>query len=521
MRTRLLGVAVVLLLAAPAARAQEKKGAGQPAKRPNVLFIAIDDLNDWVGVLGGHPQARTPNLDRLAKRGMVFTRAYCAAPACNPSRTALLTGMRPSTTGVYLNSQPWRPALPDAVTLMQYLRANGYLVLGGGKIFHSNDARAWDEYTFPKNKAPAKDTPARGIGGNMTWGPLRKAGDSDLTDGQLSDWAVGKLKEKHAKPFFLAVGYIKPHLPWHAPQKYFDMHPLDKVQLPKVLATDLDDIPPAGIKMAKPQGDHAQIVKAGLWKEAVQAYLAAGSYMDAQLGRLLDALARSPYADNTIVILWSDHGWHHGQKEHWRKFALWEQATRVTLTIAVPGTTRPDQRCARTVNLLDLYPTVLGLCSLPAKKGLEGHSLVPLLRDPQAPWDHPSITTHGRNNHTVRTERWRYIRYQDGAEELYDHDADPLEWKNLAKDPRYVELKKDLAARLPTVNAPDAPFGKKGKGKAKGKAKVGAAGERVPPALPGQERLLLLAVPAFRDGFPTLPVRGAALLDARRRDSSP
>ncbi|HYT91492.1 MAG TPA: sulfatase-like hydrolase/transferase, partial [Gemmataceae bacterium] len=476
----------VLLLAGPAVRAEQPKSAAGQAKRPNILFIAVDDLNDWVGVLGGHPQARTPHLDRLAGRGCLFTRAYCPAPLCNPSRTAVLTGLRPSTTGVYLNNQPWRPAMPDAVTLLQYLRANGYLVLGGGKIFHYNDAKSWDQHVFPKNKVPAKEYPERGIGGNMIWGPL-KAGDSDLTDGQLSDWAIGKLKEKHDRPFCLAVGYIKPHLPWYAPKKYFDMHPLDKIQLPKVLDNDLDDVPPAGIKMAKPEGDHRQIVKAGLWKEAVQAYLACSSYMDAQLGRLLEALAQSPYADNTIIILWSDHGWHHGQKQHWRKFALWEQTCRVTFTITAPGVTQPAQRCARTVNLLDIYPTVLDLCGLPAKKGLEGHSLVPLLRDPQAPWDHPSLTTYGRNNHSLRTERWRYIRYRDGSEELYDHDNDPLEWKNLAKDPRYTELKKDLASKLPKVNAADVPA-KKEKQKEKNKLLPTAASDLLLRASPMTEQ---------------------------------
>src|SRR5262245_26039498 len=301
-------------LPASAHATQKDKGP----KQPNIIFIAIDDLNDWIGTLGGHPQARTPNLDRLAKKSQLFTRAYCAAPACNPSRTAILSGLRPSTTGVYHNSQPWRPALPDVVTMPAYLLSHGYVVWGGGKIFHGGfpDAKAWTEYFTGKSKIPAKDLPTRGIGGNMQWGPL-DAGDDAMPDTQMTDWAIGKLKQKHEKPFFLAVGYTKPHLPWHAPKKYFDMHPLDKIQLPKVLDNDLDDVPPAGIKMAKPEGDHKSIVSAGLWKEAVQAYLACGTFMDHQLGRLLDALEQSGYADNTFIILWSDHGWSHGQKQHW------------------------------------------------------------------------------------------------------------------------------------------------------------------------------------------------------------
>jgi arylsulfatase A-like enzyme len=471
MKTCLLSLSIgvfALGWVAPA-RAQEKQSS---RKAPNILFIAIDDLNDWVGALGGHPQARTPNLDRLAKQSLLFTRAYCAAPACNPSRAALLTGLRPSTTGVYHNNQPWRPAVPDAVTLPHYLMMHGYFVLGGGKIFHGGypDAKAWHEYL--KGKLPKDDSanepvalvqkkkqkqakPGGGIGGNMTWGPL-DIDDNAMPDSRLTDWAIAQLKKKHDRPFFLAVGYVKPHLTWHAPKKYFDMHPLDKIQLPKVLDNDLDDVPAAGIKMAKPDGDHKSIVQAGGWKEAVQAYLACSTFMDAQLGRLLDALAQSGYAENTIIILWSDHGWSHGQKQHWRKFSLWDRDCRVVFMVAAPGVTTPGQRCERTVNLLDIYPTVIDLCGLPAKKGLEGNSLMPLLKSPQIAWDHPSLTTHGRSNHSIRTEKWRYIRYKDGSEELYDHDTDPLEWKNLAKDPQLAKVKDQLATHLPKVNAPDA-----------------------------------------------------------------
>jgi arylsulfatase A-like enzyme len=448
--------------------------ADTPKAKPNVVFIAVDDLNDWIGVLGKHPQARTPNLDRLAKKSMIFTRAYCAAPACNPSRTALLTGLRPSTTGVYHNNQPWRPALPDVETLPAYLLRHGYLVLGGNKIFHGGfpDAKAWSEYFVGKSKVANKDLPGRGIGGNMQWGAL-DAGDDALPDTQMVDWAIQKLKQKHDKPLFLAVGFQKPHLPWHAPKKYFDMHPLDKVQLPTVLDTDLDDVPKPGIKMAKPDGDHKSIVSAGLWKEAVQAYLACCTYMDTQLGRLLDALENSGQMDNTIVILWSDHGWSHGQKQHWRKFSLWEQDCRVVFMIAAPGHTAPGSQCHRPVNLLNIYPTMIDLCSLPAKKGLEAASLLPLLKSPQAPWDHPSITTHGRENHSLRTEKWRYIRYQDGSDELYDQENDPLEWRNLARDAQYQKVRDQLAVLLPKTNASDADA-VKGGAKKKGKAKKGA-----------------------------------------------
>lgn len=476
-----------------ASQTQGQTTAGTGAKRPNVLFIAIDDLNDWTGLLGGHPQARTPNLDKLCRRGVLFDKAYCAAPACNPSRTALLTGLRPSTTGVYVNGQPWRPALPDVVTLLQYFMRHGYQVKGGGKIFHYNDLKSYHSYYANKDRFPKnKKNDLRGIGGNMVWGPL-DVKDADMKDGDLTDWAIGQLRQKQEKPFFLAVGYYRPHLEWTAPRNYFDMHPLDKVQLPKVLKDDLADVPPAGIKMAKPQGDHAKIVKAGLWKEAVQAYLACSTFMDTQLGRLLAALADSPHAENTIIIVWSDHGWNHGQKEHWRKFALWEQTCRVVLSIHAPGTTRPDQRCPRPVNLLDVYPTLVELCGLPEKKGLDGHSLVPLLRTPQAEWPHLSLTTHGKDNHSLRNDRWRYIRYADGGEELYDHAADPLEWKNLASDPALAKVKAEMRKHLPLVNARPVPGaeGKKKKGNGASKKttepspeRAEGAAVRIPEAAP-------------------------------------
>lgn len=442
-------------------------------KKPNVLFIAIDDLNDWIGCLGGHPQTKTPNLDRLARKGVNFTRAYCASPCCNPSRAALLSGKRPATTGVYNNNQPWRPTMPDVVTLPAYFLRHGYLVWGGNKIFHGGfpDDKAWTEYFHGKNTFGGKNLPMNGIGGNMEWGPI-PAGDEVMSDTQMIDWAIGKLKQKHDRPFFLATGFHKPHLTWHAPKKYFDMFPVSRIQLPKVNPHDLDDIPPAGIKMAKPEGDHKSIVEKGVWKDGVQAYLATIAYMDAQVGRLLEALENSEYAANTIIILWSDHGWHLGEKEHWRKFALWEAATRVPMMMVVPGTTKTNQVCQRTVNLMDIYPTLIDLCDLPKKSDIEGHSLMPLLKDPGAKWEHPSVMTWLKGNHAVRSERWRYIRYADGSEELYDHKSDPLEWTNLAKDPKYVAVKKELGLHMPKSDAPDAD-------KVKEKAKKNKKGETV------------------------------------------
>lgn len=457
----LLLAALIATTAAGRLRASEAPAAAA-GSRPNILFIAADDMNDWTGFLGGHPQARTPNLDRLAKRGEVFGRAYCSAPACNPSRASLLTGVRPASSGVYHNDQPWRPVLRDAQTLPQRFQAAGYHVVGGGKIFHNayNDPPSWHEWIAHKNgpgTVPAK-RPVNGIAkaAHFDWGPV-PAGDEAMGDYRVFSRAIDYLHESHDRPFFLAVGLIKPHLPWYVPQKYFDQFPLDGIRRPEVKADDLADVPAAGVAIARPQGDHRKVVEAGQWDKAVQGYLASIAFADAQIGRLLDALDASPHAKDTIVVFWGDHGWHLGQKEHWRKFALWEEATRVPLIVVAPGVTTPGSRSDRTVSLMDLYPTLVELAGLPSKPGLEGVSLVPLLKDSKASWDHPAVTTHGRNNHAVRSERWRYIRYADGSEELYDHDNDPHEWANLAGDPKWTAVKAELARSLPAKNAPDAP----------------------------------------------------------------
>jgi arylsulfatase A-like enzyme len=429
------------------------------ADKPNVLFIAIDDLRDWVGFLGD-PQAKTPNLDKLAARGVVFTRSYCAAPVCNPSRTALLTGLRPGSTGVYENRTDWRQVLPDVLTLPQHFKLNGYRVYGAGKIYHGAYPRPadWDEFSSggegkAKRKDVTSDAKDDGVGG-IRFKPLTAA-DSAVPDYHIVNYALKQLRAKHDKPFFLACGVHKPHMPWDVPKKYYDLHPLEKIELPPVKEKDLDDVPPAGVRMARPQGDHAAILKSGRWKEAIQGYRAAISYMDAQIGRLIDGLDASAYKDNTIVCLWSDHGWHLGEKEHWRKFALWEEATRSPLVFVVPGLTKRGTRCERTVDFMGLYPTLCELCGLPVPKHVQGSSFKSLLADPAAKWDTPAITTYLPNNHAVRTERWRYIRYANRDEELYDHDADPHEWTNLAKDEKHVAVKKELSKWLPTDNKPE------------------------------------------------------------------
>ncbi len=431
------------------------------ADQPNVLFIAVDDLNDWIGVLGGHPQSATPQIDGLSKRGMLFTHAYCAAPACNPSRAALMTGIRPSTSGVYTNPDPWRKAMPEAVTLPQHFMRHGYTALGSGKIYHGSfpDPPSWDTY-FPSKtrQKPADplppDRPLNGIPrtAHFDWGPL-DVEDKAMGDAQVADWVIGQLQQRHEKPFFLACGFYRPHLPWYVPRPYFERFPLQRIELPETRDDDLADVPAAGVKMARPEGDHARVTAHNQWHRAVQGYLASIAFTDKQVGRVLEALDRSPHRDTTIIVFWTDHGWHLGEKQHWRKFALWEEATRTPLIIVAPGV-KAGSRCDRPVNLVDVYPTLVELCGLPHRDELEGKSLKSLLEDPQAPWDRPSLTTHGRNNHALRSQRYRYIRYADGSEELYDHERDPREWTNLAEDPRYEQVKRELAAWLPRKNAP-------------------------------------------------------------------
>ncbi len=450
------------------------------AEKPNVLFIAIDDLNHWVGHLGRNAQTKTPNIDRLAAEGVTFSKAYCTAPACNPSRASLMSGQRPSTTGCYTNAQNWRPGISEDKLMNSHLVKNGYRVYGAGKIYHGSYDRGgdWTDYFDGTGKgltlhASAKDD---GVGG-IKFGPLANTNE-EMPDHGVVDWCIERMAEESEKPFFVACGLVKPHMPFSVPKEWFDKFPLDSIELPPHREDDLDDVPPAGVKMAGPQGDHAAILASGRWKEAVQAYLATIAYCDYEVGRLLDALDASPKKDNTIVCLWSDHGWSLGEKSHWRKFALWEEPTRTVHIWKVPDLTPVGKTCAWPVDFLNVYPTLVSLTGLPRPDHLEGFDMTPILENPAADWDQPAMTTHGRGNHSVRFGDWRYIRYADGSEELYDQAADPLEYANLAGDPKNAATMKELATFLPKTEANDLPGGgegkkdkKKGKGNGKGKGK--------------------------------------------------
>ncbi len=365
-----------------------------------------------------------------------------------------MSGLRPFTSGVYENNDDWRTVIAEDLPLTTAFRKAGYYVCGSGKIYHGSYPRRseWDDYLAGEGGDP-KPTGDTGVGG-IRFAPL-DCRDEDLREWRIVNYGIEQLKRKHDKPLFLAVGLHKPHMPWNVPRKYYDMHPLDKIQLPPTTANDLDDIPPAGVAMAKPNGDHAEILASGRWKEAVQAYLAAISYADVMIGRLIDALDASEYRDNTMIVFWGDHGWHLGEKQHWRKFALWEEATRAPLIWVVPGLTKPNSVCERTVDFMSIYPTLTDLAGIPTPKHVEGKSIRSLLADPRAAWSDPAITTYEFKNHAVRSEAFRYIRYADGGEEFYDESKDPYEWKNLAGEPGFASEQTALAKHLPAKNAPD------------------------------------------------------------------
>lgn len=444
--------------------------------RPNVLFISIDDLNDWTGCLGGHPQASTPNLDRLAAGGVLFTNAHCPAPACNPSRTSIMTGIAPNVSGVYDNRQQMREILPNAELMPKYFSRHGYWSAGSGKILHYFiDARSWDRYfprketedPFPRTLYPKTRPLSLPRAGQWQyietdWGPLDATDEEFGGDWLVSKWIGEQLQKPHEKPFFLACGIYRPHEPWFVPKKYFDQFPLEDIRLPPgYKADDLDDLPPAG-KRRGPNRYFAHIRKHKQWKKAIQGYLASIAFSDAMLGRVLDALESGPHKDNTIVVLWSDHGWHLGEKQHWQKYSAWRACTRVPLIVRVPpgcktlpSGTKPGTRCSQPVNLLSLFPTLTDLAGLPKKGDNDAPSLMPLLTDPAAAWPHASVTYLAQpGSWGLSTRRWRLIHYANGDEELYDTQADPYEWTNLANDDAHTDRIAHLRRRGPTTFAP-------------------------------------------------------------------
>lgn len=428
--------------------------------KPNVIFIAVDDMNDWITPLGGFKGIKTPNLERLASMGVTFTNAQCAAPASAPSRLSVMTGVHPVRSGIMHNipydGPEWREneVMKNVVTMEQFFKANGYETLAGGKIYHTlappwltsnqGEAESWD-FWWPSAYIPsAYQIPAQdkvkypdGIVGkrpikHFTWGSI-DCNDNKMADYQLVDWVKHELSIKREKPLFLAAGFIKPHIPWEVPKKYFDRYPLDSIPDLDIKENDLEDAFDHGRR-----DWHKFIVQNKSWKKVIQSYMACISFTDAQIGRLLDVIENSSYKENTIIVLYSDHGMHIGEKENWEKFTLWEESTRVPLFFCVPGTTKVGTTNHTPVSLIDIFPTLSELIGKSAPENCDGHSLVQLLKGKDV--EHPApITAYRFQNPTndcgfaVRANRYRYIYYPNiGLEELYDHELDPNEFVNIA-----------------------------------------------------------------------------------------
>ena len=459
---------------------------GADSAPKNVLMISVDDMRDWTNFLGGYEgEVFTPHMDRLADRGINFTNAHCPSPVCNPSRTAIMTGLMPSTTGVYHNGQWLRPNHPEMITMPKFFMEQGYRVIGTGKSFHhtagnnppdqwhaykrlpwadipwvrSNKLNyPWTEWMPPPQGYPFSKVEYLRGREERDWGILPRE-ENDYDDVVVVDYALEFLNTHSGdQPFFLSVGTFHPHLPWYIPKRFHDLYADAEIHLPEAPPNDLEDVPEIPQKWAAERRDEMQATRdAGEWKEAVRCYLASISFADAQVGRVLEALGNSPFAENTLIILWSDHGWHLGEKNHWMKSTLWEEATRVPFIIATPNMKSAGQASKHPVNLVSIFPTLTSFLDLDAHIPFDGPDLSPLLEDPDQDWPHPSLIDYHYGNTAVRTERWRYIRYSDGTEELYDHENDPNEWTNVANDPANRPIKNRLAKYLPESYAPNLP----------------------------------------------------------------
>ena len=433
--------------------------------RPHVLFIVIDDQNDWIGCLNGHPLVKTPHIDQLASRGTLFANAHCQAPLCNPSRTSLMLSQRPSTTGIYGLAPSFRmlPQWSERIALPQHFHVHGYRTYATGKIYHGGHGKGEFDVPGPGSgigvKPEQKLIPPTPMGNHplMDWGTFPHE-DEQKGEYQMTTWAAEQLRNRpHDESMFLAVGYFLPHVPCYATQKWFDLYPDDDTVLPTVRIDDREDTPRFSwyLHWNLPEPRLSWVRAANQWRNLVRSYLACTSFVDSQVGRLLDAVEEAGMTDNTVVVLLSDHGWHLGEKAITGKNSLWERSTRVPLIFAGPGI-KPNSVCHQSAELLDIYPTLSDLCGLPTRNGLEGHSLLPQLSNPDQPRKWPAITTHNQGNHGVRSEKWRYIHYADGSEELYDMEADPNEWTNLAGTSAVKEILGEHQRWLPKIDVPPA-----------------------------------------------------------------
>jgi arylsulfatase A-like enzyme len=444
---------------------------------PNVLFVSIDDCNDWVGFLNNRPGTHTPNLDALAKSSLVFSHAYCTAPMCLPARTSVLFGRAPYRSHIYDHSEAsansYAMLTKATSSLIDDLWAAGYETLGAGKIFHDGQSHRWIKYRPVEQYVPGhvRREPQWAGRFDPTWrspydglpigrgerfkvsmidfGPSGVA-PSDEPDGKTTQWIQHRLREDRQSPFFLALGLYLPHEPWRLPKRFFDLHPLEDIVVPEFRPDDLEDLGAYARDRVIDQANRFELlIASGLWEEAVQAYQAAISYADDRVGRVLDELAHSRYAEDTMIVIWSDHGYHLGEKLHIEKFTLWERATRVPLLIHVPERFDRHHEFNQPVSMLDLGPTVADLCESEIHAPHDGASLLPLVADPARADSRPPITTWLAGNHAVRRGPWRYIRYRTGDVELYDHRTDPDEYVNLAHRPEHAAIQAELDTFLP------------------------------------------------------------------------
>lgn len=436
------------------------------ADKPNILMIAIDDQNDWIGFMGGHPNAKTPNIDALAATGTAFTNAHCQSPLCNPSRTSLMVSKRPGSTGIY-GLKPWFrdvSELADLETLPQFFKRQGYKTYTAGKVYHGRYGREDGEWDVVGPGASGKPFPPKKLVNTPQPHRLVDWGIFDHKDEEKGDWLVADWTEQQLdmmskdEPFFMACGFFLPHVPCYSTQKWFDMHPEETTQLPLIKRDDRKDTPRFSwyIHWSLPEPRLEFLEDTGEWMNLTRSYLACTTFVDSQVKRVLDALDRNGLRDNTIIVLWSDHGWHIGEKEITGKNTLWDDGTRVPLLFAGPGV-EAGQVCAKPAELLDVYPTLVDLIGAEKTDQLEGISLLPQLHDASADRIQPAITTHNAGNHGIRSENWRYIVYADGSEELYDMVKDPNEWTNLAANPEYADVIAEHKKFVPTSDLPPAP----------------------------------------------------------------
>ncbi len=446
--------ALLLLLVKTPVLAQET----DTSIRPNVLMICIDDLNDWVGCLGGHPHTQTPHIDTLAKRGRLFTNAHCSVTVCSPSRVSLISGVSPTTSGSYELGPAYQDIdrLNDVPTMHRWFKDHGYTTLTGGKVLHHGFAGrlAKDiDVSFGAKKGGPKPKETMEWGaGSWDWGAYPPT-DAEMFDYQNAQATATELRKSYDKPFFFSIGLFRPHVAMFVPPKWYNLFDPEAISLPHATKSDMDDIPANFQYKMGVAPTFTEIKKKKKWRSLVHAYLASTAFVDHCVGEVMKGLDEGPNKDNTIVVLWSDHGFHLGEKQHIAKRTLWEESTRVPLIFAGPGIEPGD--CGEPASLLDIYPTLIAACNLPENSHLEGLSLSPQLSDPNSAREQPALSSSYYGNHAVRNRDWRYIRYADGAEELYDHRSDPDEFTNLANHPDHREIKKELAQWIPESGAPE------------------------------------------------------------------